>query len=124
MKKRNLRRIVKLLKKLDKDPSFQERFTMECYNSAYDGCNTAGCVIGHSVRLNPSLFYTDYAEWSENFTGLSCHSFEWGWCFSSAWEYIDNTVEGAISRIKALLEGTITSHPDYDKFDNSVFFIA
>ena len=104
---------------------------METFSNGVYGisCNTVGCVIGHSVRLNPRLFASfhhlfGYIEWSEEFTGLCSYSFEWSWCFSGQWADIDNTVKGAISRIEAVLESTVESHPDYDRFDKALVFFT
>ena len=119
-----------------------KQMNMAVYNEAYTempnygeqsiiedkfSCKTAGCVIGHCIVLDTKLakelfaqysVNTAYMIWSEEFTGLENHTLEWKWCFSSSWKYSDNTVKGAIRRIKALIDGTWQQSKDYEDFLN------
>lgn len=90
-------------------------------------CKTAGCVIGHCIVLDTKLakelvsvysVNTAYMIWSERFTGLENHTLEWKWCFSSTWKYVDNTVKGAINRIKLLIDGAWQQSEQYQDFLN------
>jgi hypothetical protein len=71
-------------------------------------CDSVGCVIGHCTVLDPNprprdgFGDIDFRGWSQGFTGLIGN--EWEWCFSSPWQYTDNTPEGAALRIEWLLE--------------------
>ena len=104
-------------------------FTVESFIVSNFECASAGCVIGHSVRLDPELMKKViedvgpirglprlYTEWSERFTGLQNDTDEWQWCFGGNWIEFDNTISGAISRIEALVDGTWKNHDDYDEF--------
>ena len=93
----------------------QEQFNMKTYRSGSlesKECDSIGCVIGHCIILDsrpiddfPKLIdnYIGYSKWSEKFTKLSRYSPEWSWCFSSDWEGVDNTPEGAAKRIRYLV---------------------
>lgn len=142
----NLQRMVGLLKTVDESQFNMKVFSNDIYGTTAERvdtlikdeykCNSGGCVIGHSIVLDTELFnkvliinpladkengrYKNldeaYAYWSEKFTGLIANSTDWEWCFGADWVTHDNTVAGAISRIEALLSGTIESHKDYETF--------
>lgn len=118
MNKENLQRMADHIRTVP-----QEMFHMRCYRgiikddelidasdcfSAVE-CETLGCIIGHSLVLAPELVVKNekgviqYADWSEEFTGIVWASSEWYWCFSFDWEYLDNTPEGAALRIEWLI---------------------
>jgi len=99
----------------------QDRFEMGVFRPYYDyvaqECFTVGCVIGHCTALdNPGNIPRhkdgdiDFRGWSVSFTGLSLNSSCWYWCFSSNWEDVDNTPEGAARRIEWLVENGLPAN--------------
>lgn len=142
IKTNNLKRIIEHLKTID-----ETKFTMVTFSNNINSfktedltyCNTAGCVIGHSIILDVPLFkrleikaiqeYSNitgeairqrniflFSKWSEEFTGISQLDEEWNWCFGSEWNFYDNSISGAISRIEALIDNKITEHKHYSDF--------
>lgn len=132
----NLKRMVEHLKTIKDDQldmaTYNRRakhITVSSFIVSNFECATAGCVIGHSVRLDTELMkkvITDagnfsgiprlYTAWSEEFTGLIYDSIRWQWCFSGGWKQYDNTVKGAISRIESLIDDTWREHEHYQRF--------
>lgn len=140
MNKENLLRMVEFLKTIP-----EEKFEMSCYrlsettgmaneNAVSTECNTAGCALGWCTVLDPKgvekhrvynseLFAEgeiEFADWSEDFTGLNMHSTEWHWCFGVTWAKYDNTPLGAAERIMFLLTYGVPDRfikDDYDSYD-------
>ncbi len=107
----NLQKMIKHLKTIDKD-----KFDMGTYreDASYNTikCTTVGCIIGHCVILDNNIkeFIViggtiDFTGWSEKFTGINMVSYKWGYLFSSLWETVDNTIEGAIRRLEKVIKG-------------------
>lgn len=117
MNKENLLKIANYIETIP-----QEMFDMETYrygDMRTVECDSVGCVIGHSTVLFPEIvgnhrvkndvLWKDqilFRDFSEEVTGLE--DIEWGWCFSNAWSYIDNTPTGAAKRIRMLVNGEVT----------------
>jgi len=109
MNTKNLRAIAKLCREIP-----QSKFGMAKYRQYDDQasaeCGSVGCVLGHATRLETGKLPRDlggirFTPWSEVFTGLDRWSREWGWCFASSWDRVDNTPTGAAARIEWMLAG-------------------
>lgn len=128
MRPNQLRRIIGLLKRIDKRNFHighyhgNQEYFARLIEDRYNICGTTGCIIGHAVSLNRGLmdmlvkqantynFHRLYARWSVLFTGVDSESNEWYFMFSGRWQWYDNTIEGAIDRIQAVINGTWRFH--------------
>lgn len=84
------------------------RFTMASFTKGKQDvafCETAGCAVGFAPFAGiTKLSGEDFMEYSSR-TLISATTYEWEWCFSGEWIYVDNTREGAARRIQYLLDG-------------------
>lgn len=114
----NIKNLIRMVNHLKTIPS--KHFSMVRYRDKHNEkeheCNSVGCAIGHCVQLDEpqNVPRSDYGSsnilfiaWSRQFTGLSCLSVEWEWCFSGCWAYSDNTPVGASMRILYMLENGV-----------------
>lgn len=80
-------------------------------------CNTAACAIGwgptipglEATRDDLSLagigkFRINWNKYSDRLFISSVQSSAWDWCFDCEWQLYDNTVTGAIKRIRYLVD--------------------
>jgi len=86
----------------------QNQFNMGCFRSY---CDTIGCALGWMPRAFPDPIEPDYCPDHEYYRRVSLRLFGlsslcdgWEWCFSGDWSSTDNTVRGAVSRMKWLAE--------------------
>lgn len=131
----NLKKIIEKLQSID-----ASYFNMSYYNGRLienlkqkfeevNICNTAGCIIGHCISLDTQLaihieqnhdfiYSTEsvYYYWSEQFTGIKGNTWVWDWCFGASWFMKDNSIEGGINRIQAILDENYIDHSDWDWF--------
>lgn len=70
-------------------------------------CGSVGCAIGWFSILEPKPTEQTWVQYSEEKFGLNHESIEWDWLFSCFWAMVDNTTEGAISRIIYFLENGV-----------------
>jgi hypothetical protein len=75
-------------------------------------CNSVGCMVGHLTAIDSKNVMENYlnryrdikfGEWSINYFALD--EDEWDYLFSADWAYSDNTLEGAITRMRRLANG-------------------
>jgi hypothetical protein len=75
-------------------------------------CNSVGCMVGHLTAIDADNIGKNYirsdgsikfAQWSTYYFELEVY--EWGYVFSAAWAEVDNTLEGAIARMRRLANG-------------------
>jgi hypothetical protein len=95
----------------------QEQFDMSILRDLRDNfsdkhCNTVGCVVGHMMSIIPDgeIIYYNHTDrinffltarrWLDITSGQSVSLF----LFSHLWEKTDNTVNGAVNRIKYLIK--------------------
>ena len=65
-----------------------------------------GCVMGHAhKKFKGVIELNDNEEYVSAAYGLDCVSSLFEFLFSASWHSYDNTVEGAIGRIDAVLDG-------------------
>ncbi len=100
MNKENLK---KLADYLDTLPPDYIGFDMTFFQ-----CGTVGCAVGHGPAAGiprkydePWVFYSQrvFIEGSKPNDNL-----HWGWCFSGSWSRVDNSIKGAVMRIRYLIE--------------------
>lgn len=120
----NVGNLVKLAAYLLSLPEDYQHFGMGVYFSKPGGalgmtvteqageineCGAVACAIGHG----PSAGIAAKSELQERFWGIYCDEnliaevgfkHEWNWCFSDAWEGIDDTAKGAGQRIIYMLD--------------------
>ena len=83
----------------------KDHFSMECYEMGLGECGTVRCVAGWAYHLfNTSRLYD---AWLFGTNLEQSSSAEWQWCFSEIWNVYDDTVEGAVHRIKMMLNDEI-----------------
>jgi hypothetical protein len=90
-------------------------FDMTIYRSVDESspeCNSLGCMVGHLTAIDADNIGKNYirsdgsikfAQWSRDYFELEVY--EWGYVFSAAWAEVDNTLEGAIARMRRLANG-------------------
>ena len=90
-------------------------------------CESAGCIIGHSVILDdwnniPKLQdeSIDFRKWSEQFIGLDDYDNKWRWCFSAGWP--NGNKEQILLRLKYLIDNQ--KLPDDWDLDEGHIFIS
>jgi hypothetical protein len=75
-------------------------------------CNSLGCMVGHLTAIDAENvednYINDYGrinfgQWSKDY--FEVKGFEWYYLFSSYWAKVDNTLEGAIARMRRLANG-------------------
>ena len=80
-------------------------------------CGTSACAVGHApyVPGMPQPNDADYgwSDYSERIFELESYDKAWDWCFSAAWDDIDNTPKGAAARIRYLIQ-----HPDLKNWES------
>ena len=69
-------------------------------------CGAVGCVIGQApyAGLGEKGLSETWESYSHRVFGLEPWSNKWKWCFSSAWDGVDNTAKGAARRIRHLIK--------------------
>ena len=74
---------------------------LETSSSVHMNCGTVACVMGwaKACMIQPNV-RVDYDKLADFLFGLEKHDAAWEWLFGGSWAGIDNTVEGAIKRIK------------------------
>ena len=80
-------------------------FDMSCIWNNYFNC---GCVLGHAQRSDIFGITPEVGKISStlfSIHGGTLHSNLWEFLFSSFWYDYDNTVEGAVGRIDAVIDG-------------------
>jgi hypothetical protein len=92
-----------------------EMFDMGSFRSGEKNkpeCDSIGCMVGHLTAMNAENVMENYlysyrdikfGEWSINYFALD--EDEWDYLFSVAWAEVDNTLEGAIARMRRLANG-------------------
>ena len=77
-------------------------------------CGTVACALGHAPNVpgipKPLVEGENWYAYSDRVLGLGDK--DWEWCFSSDWAEVDNTPQGAATRIRYLLK-----HPDLEGWD-------
>ena len=76
------------------------RFDMKDF---WDDETKCGCLIGHSMKFL-NLSSEDYVEGMDIYGEMPLSDM-WKFLFSARWASYDNTVEGAIGRIDAVIDG-------------------
>jgi hypothetical protein len=75
-------------------------------------CDSVGCMVGHltaidaeNVEENYLNRYRDikFEQWSKDYFELE--DYEWDYLFNETWAELDNTLEGAIARMRRLASG-------------------
>lgn len=81
-------------------------------------CGTAGCIVGNAPALGfPAMRGEGWVVYSFRlFCPASGH---WKWLFSGRWRHADNTLKGAVARIRYSLE-----HGVPDNWDDQMRGIA
>lgn len=105
-KKRNLKKMIKVMEGVENN-----NFTMSIFSHTNE-CGTIGCILGHckpALDTAGEFFERDFSEWGDWYLGLppeteSMDDTIWVYLFSSSWDVVDNTVEGAIARMKHCLD--------------------
>lgn len=145
MIKENFQKIIKVIENLSddefdmssytRDKAFQTQNVSKLQKQEFR-CNSVGCIIGHSIHLDVPLMNKlinerpassmiwHYANWAVEFLGLNFVNEIWIFCFSAKWAEIDNTREGAISRLQAIIDNKMKNHKDYSVFCNRILKIS
>ena len=81
----------------------------DSFNQTQTNCGTVGCAIGHGPDAGIVKWKNeDWVKYSFRNFGSEYDPFQedelFDWCFSSDWENIDNTPDGAAKRILYMLE--------------------
>lgn len=85
----------------------ETQFDMSGYRMHKPKCGTVACAIGWSPDAIPEIRVKygpkyDWLEIAEYFVNRSDDDYSWTWCFSGAWTGFDNTVKGAVRRLRYL----------------------
>jgi hypothetical protein len=92
-----------------------EMFDMQMFRHGQDSkpeCDSTGCMVGHLTAINAENFVENYLNsygninflnWSRDYFELK--DYEWSYLFHESWAEVDNTLEGAIARMRRLASG-------------------
>lgn len=99
-----------------------EQFSMDHFRAGGNGetipgtkehCGTIGCALGwgpwvkglevKAIDLHNLAEAVSWSRYSSRVLGVSFSDNEWDFMFSGSWVHVDNTVEGAIARIKYII---------------------
>lgn len=92
----------------------------------FNDCGTVGCLLGWApfvkgLEPKDSHFefsshhnkdFLDFETYSEDFFGLETYSDEWVCLFSGDWKMVDNTVTGAVKRIRDFVNHGLLVYPN------------
>jgi hypothetical protein len=91
----------------------QEMFDMDQFRdggSFEPQCDAVGCMVGHLTAIdsvnvieNYRGNYIYFQRWSKDYFELTLD--EWRYLFAGEWTIVDNTLEGAIERMRRLANG-------------------
>lgn len=120
------------LMRLEEDQFDMGKFCSGDYTSKIPStiCGTSACFLGYAIfwKAPAEKFYTiernvrggdtrvkllNFWVYGMETFGLCCHSDEWMFLFGSDWQETDNTVIGAIKRLKHLIDNDFSV--DYDE---------
>lgn len=93
-----------------------KNFNMKLYRSGAKDkpeCDSIGCMVGHltaidSENVMENYLYADgnrilFTDWSLDFFDIDFD--EWDYLFTTDWADVDNSLEGAIARMRRLANG-------------------
>jgi hypothetical protein len=92
-----------------------QQFDMERFRSGNRGnpeCDSIGCMVGHLTAIDAKNIMENYitsdigikfAKWSRDY--FEVEGYKWNYLFSPAWTEVDNTLSGAIARMRRLANG-------------------
>jgi hypothetical protein len=75
-------------------------------------CDSTGCMVGHLTAIDAENFVENYLNsygninflnWSRDY--FEVKGYEWSYLFHESWAEVDNTLEGAIARMRRLANG-------------------
>jgi hypothetical protein len=75
-------------------------------------CDSVGCMVGHLTAIDSENVMKNYImsdgsihflNWTMDY--FEVDGYEWDYLFSSYWAEVDNTLEGAIARMRRLANG-------------------
>lgn len=73
-------------------------------------CDSVGCMVGHLTAIDSENVMKNYTDtdidfklWSKDYFGLN--KMKWHYLFGSDWSKVDNTLQGAIARMRRLANG-------------------
>lgn len=89
----------------------EDSFTMAYYRSVWSDtgdaiCRTSGCILGHMTAYaqNPipkgDYNNINFEQFSGTELGIVFGTYLWEYLFAERWQKVDNTLQGAIDRIK------------------------
>lgn len=120
MRKSHRQNLEKLATYLEALPVDYEAFEMAYFNSEESekpvamACGAVACAVGHGINAGIPAKTSDYTwlDYAKRTFGVKLDRHVafgslWSWCFSSNWQYTDNTAQGAALRIRAYLADTI-----------------
>ena len=104
---KNLETLSKYLKSGNLKADFDmENFTPRGNEYSATTCGSVGCAVGHGPYAGIEKFdYEDWHQYQDRVFELDEDN--WLWCFSSGWELVDNTPEGAAERIDYMLQNGV-----------------
>lgn len=114
MNKDNLKKLADWLE----ENVTENRFDMAHFRSNGSGsyaefislldCGTAGCALGWAPfvpGLGSKKRNKNFWNYGAEIFDLDSESYEWDYIFSSFWRHFDNSIEGAINRIREVVNG-------------------
>jgi hypothetical protein len=75
-------------------------------------CDSIGCMVGHLTAMDAENVMENYLNrygnihflnWSRDL--FEVEGYEWDYLFNESWAQVDNTLEGAIARMRRLANG-------------------
>jgi hypothetical protein len=75
-------------------------------------CDSIGCMVGHLTAIDAENVMENYLNrygninflnWSRDY--FEVEGYEWDYLFNETWAEVDNTLEGAIARMRRLANG-------------------
>jgi hypothetical protein len=90
-------------------------FDMICYRTGDEQnpeCDSVGCMVGHLTTIDAENVMENYlngygrinfGQWSTDY--FEVNHYEWDYLFNENWAEVDNTLEGAIDRMRRLANG-------------------